>query len=61
VDSGIIDALMADGYTELEDLVEDGHAYEIGGHSNNGWLYKDEADLEHIKETGLDVELRERS
>lgn len=37
-----INGLIADGYTDLDNLVEDGHAYEIGGHKNNGWLYRDE-------------------
>ena len=59
-DEEIINALIADGYTDLDNLVQDGHAYEIGGHTNNGWLYIDEANLDCIKEMGLDVELRER-
>lgn len=57
----IINALIEEGYTDLDNLIADGHAYEIAGHTNNGWLYKDEADLNYIKEMGLDIELRERS
>lgn len=60
-DEEIINALLSEGYTDLDNLVEDGHAYEIAGHTNNGWLYKDEADLSYIKEIGLNIELRERS
>lgn len=37
-----VKGLIADGYTDLDNLVEDGHAYEIGGYKNNGWLYRDE-------------------
>lgn len=40
-----VNGLVADGYTDLDNLVEDGHAYEIGGHKNNGWLYRDEIDI----------------
>lgn len=59
-DEELINALIADGYTDLDDLTEDGHAYEIGGHTNNGWIYKDEANLDYIKEMDSDVDLRER-
>lgn len=34
-------ALESEGY-DLDDLVADGHGYEIDGHTNNGWLYEDE-------------------
>lgn len=44
----IIKKLVADGYTDLDNLVEDGHAYQIGEHTNNGWLYEDEVDLAYI-------------
>lgn len=56
----IIDALIRDGYTDLDNLVEDGHAYEIGGHKNNGWLYADETDLSYLEVWGSTVEIRER-
>ncbi len=39
-----IGALVSEGYTDLYDLIEDGHAYEIGGYKNNGWYYRDELD-----------------
>lgn len=59
-DEEIISALIAEGYVNLDNLVEDGHGYEIAGHTNNGWLYKDEADLIYIEEMGLNVELRKK-
>ena len=43
-DEDYINGLLADGYTDLDDLVADGHAYQIGEHKNNGWLYHDEID-----------------
>lgn len=43
-DDDYINGLIADGYTDLDDLVADGHAYQIGRHKNNGWLYRDEID-----------------
>lgn len=33
--------LLADGYN-LDNLVASGHAYEIDGHTNDGWLFDDE-------------------
>ena len=39
--------LIADGY-DMDDLVEDGHAYCLDGHTNNGWLYHDEVDWDYI-------------
>lgn len=33
--------LIADGY-DIENLVKNGHAYDINGHANNGWLFDDE-------------------
>lgn len=35
--------LESEGY-DLDNLVADGHAYEIDGHTNDGWLYEDEVD-----------------
>ena len=43
-DDDYINGLIADGYTDLDDLVADGHAYQIGEHKNNGWFYRDEID-----------------
>lgn len=42
-----INALISAGYTDLDNLVIDGHAYELGGHKNNGWLYRDEIDFNY--------------
>lgn len=39
-----INGLVAAGYTDLDNLVSDGHSYQIGIHTNNGWLYRDEID-----------------
>lgn len=55
----IAETLEADGY-DLDNLVEDGHGYELAGHTNNGWLYEDEADMEYIKSEGIQVEIRKR-
>lgn len=51
--------LVSEGY-DLDDLITDGHAYDFAGHTNNGWLYEDEADLAYIERTGKKVELRRR-
>ena len=59
-DDDIISALIEDGYTDLDNLVADGHAYQIGTHTNNGWLYADEAGLDYIEREKRDVELRVR-
>lgn len=59
-DEEIVSALVSDGYTDLNNLVEDGHAYQIGEYTNNGWLYEDEADPEYIKANGSNRELKKR-
>ena len=33
--------LVEDGY-DIDNLVKNGHSYEINGHTNNGWLFEDE-------------------
>lgn len=38
--------LAAEGYN-LDKLVKNGEAYEIDGHTNNGWILEDEADPEY--------------
>lgn len=55
-----ISGLVAEGYTDLDNLIKDGHRYEIAGHTNNGWLYRDEADMDYINANGISVEIRER-
>ena len=59
-DEEIIDALLSDGYTDLDNLVEDGHAYQIGEHTNHGWLYEDEVDIDYMKANGIHRELKKR-
>ena len=59
-DEEIVDALIADGYTDLDNLVEDGHAYKIGNHTNNGWLYEDEADIAYIGANDIQRKLKKR-
>ena len=59
-DEDVISAFINEGYTDLNNLVKDGHAYRIGKYTNNGWLYEDEADLEYIKANGIKRELRKR-
>lgn len=43
-DKDYINGLLGAGYTDLDNLVADGHAYQIGNHNNNGWFYRDEID-----------------
>ena len=43
-DKDYISGLLGAGYTDLDNLVADGHAYQIGSHKNNGWFYSDEID-----------------
>ena len=59
-DDDIIAALITDGYTDLDNLLANGHDYQIGSHTNNGWLYVDEADIDYIEREKRDVELRVR-
>ena len=59
-DEEIIDALLSVGYTDLDNLVEDGHAYQIGEHTNHGWLYEDEVDIDYMKANGIHRELKKR-
>ena len=56
----IAENLIKDGYTNLDNLVANGERYMIDGHTNNGWLWEDEADLEYIKAHGITIELRKR-
>lgn len=51
----IMQKLTEEGY-DLDDLLEDGHAYQLGEHKNNGWLYEDETD----SFTSANVEIRKR-
>ncbi len=59
-DEEIIEKLLECGYTDLDDLLADGHAYQIGGHGNNGWMYEDEVDWQYIDKSELKAELRKR-
>ena len=58
-DYDIINALIKAGYTDLDNLIEDGHAYQIGEHANNGWIYEYESDIEYLKQYP-ERELRKR-
>lgn len=59
-DEEVINRLLEDGYTDLNNLTEDGHAYQIGEYTNHGWLYEDEADIGYIEAHGIQIELRKR-
>lgn len=59
-DHQYLDELISEGYTDLDNLIEDGHAYMICGHTNNGWLYRDEADMDYIIANNRNVEIRRR-
>ena len=41
--------LVEEGY-DLDNLLADGHDYEINGYANNGWAYRDEISPEFIEE-----------
>lgn len=43
-DEEYLKMLLEEGYTDLDNLVADGHAYSFCGHSNDGWAYRDEID-----------------
>lgn len=58
-DEEIISKLKEEGY-DLYDLTADGHAYKIGKYENNGWIYRDEADLAYIEANHRTVEIRDR-
>ena len=60
-DEEIIKDLIDDGYTDLDNLVLDGHAYQIGNHANNGWLYEDEVDMYYVKSKNITLEIRKRN
>lgn len=46
--------LLEEGY-DLDDLTANGEAYEINGHTNNGWFYVYKEDLAWLKSTGADI------
>lgn len=54
-----INGLTSDGYTDLDNLVEDGHAYQLGSHTNNGWVFRDELDY-FSKHTMPEERIRDR-
>lgn len=60
-DEEIIKDLIDDGYTDLDNLVLDGHGYQIGNHANNGWLYEDEVDMYYVKSKNIMLEIRKRN
>lgn len=60
-DKEMFETLVQEGYTDLDNLLADGHYYDIGGHTNNGWAYRDEVDLDYISEWGIMIELRDRN
>lgn len=50
----VAEKLLAEGY-DLENLIKNGQAYEIDGHTNNGWLFDDEVtpeSKEHMRAAG---------
>lgn len=51
--------LVEEGY-DLDNLLADGHDYEINGHTNNGWAYRDEISPEFIEELERQGKVRER-
>lgn len=56
----IAQKLIDEGY-DLDNLLADGHDYEINGHTNNGWAYRDEIALEFIEELERQGRVRERN
>ena len=55
----IADKLLEDGY-DLDDLLADGHDYEIDSHTNNGWMYDDEISPDCIDDLTAQGRVRER-
>lgn len=55
----IAEKLVEEGY-DLDNLLADGHDYEINGHTNNGWAYRDEIALELIEELEKQGRVKER-
>ena len=51
--------LVEEGY-DLDNLLADGHDYEINGHTNSGWAYRDEIVPEFIEELERQGRVRER-
>ena len=46
--------LEADGY-DLDNLTENGEAYEINGHANNGWFRAHKDELGWLESVGTDM------
>lgn len=46
--------LLAEGY-DLDDLTANGEAYEIDGHTNNGWFYAYKSQLSWLESVGTDM------
>lgn len=46
--------LLEEGY-DLNDLTANGEAYEIDGHSNNGWFWAYKDELSWLKSVGTDM------
>lgn len=44
----VAEKLLADGY-DLDNLIKNGQAYEIDGHTNNGWLFEGEVSMEYAE------------
>ena len=60
VDEAEIEALLVSEGYDLDDLVSDGHDYNINGHTNNGWLYEDEIALDYIDDLKAQGRVRKR-
>ena len=52
--------LVEEGYN-LDNLLADGHDYDINGHTNKGWAYRDEIAPEFIEEMEKQERIRERN
>lgn len=55
----IAEKLIEEGY-DLDNLLADGHGYEINGHTNNGWAYRDEIAPEFIEEMEVQGRIKDR-
>ncbi|MEM5795163.1 MAG: hypothetical protein AAGU23_02640 [Bacillota bacterium] len=51
--------LLAAGY-DLNDLIADGHGYQLGSHTNNGWAYRDEIYWDSLESMEREGRVRER-
>ena len=58
-DKKVAEKLVLLGY-DLDNLTEDGEAYEVDGHTNDGWMWEDEIALDCLDEMKAKGKVRVR-